>query len=285
MKAAIHPAKNTKNTKASKTAIKQLIYGRHPIAEFLKTDPKPQDLEEIFVSPHLPAQLRQKIKSQLANVPLRLLSSKEWAKLFPHIHHQGVLFRLCASESGHSLGARASWQDYVSKAGGPLLLLDSIQDAQNLGSIIRSAESLGVKALFITGKGASLNDAVHRVSAGASFHLPIFPLANLYSLTKALKKMNFWICASAQSQQKEKIYTQELSQKKGPLCLEHTQTQKLPPTKELALIIGHEGHGVKSLLLEQSDFILSVPLTGKISSLNAGVAAGILIDRLIHRAG
>ena len=269
---------------ANEKTSESLIYGRRPIAEFLKANPNPQDLEEIFLSPNLPNPLQQKIKSQFIDVPFRLLSSREWLRLFPDVHHQGVLFRLCSPEKrSDSLSPSTSWQEHVSKTGGPLLLLDSIQDTHNLGSIIRSAESLGVKSLFITGKGASLNDTVHRVSAGASFHLPIFSLANLYSLIRALKKMNFWICASAEQQQKGKIYDREKPREKTPLWLEHTHIQSLPPSKELALIIGHEGHGIKKLLLERSDFILSIPLSGNTNSLNAGVATGILIDRLIHR--
>lgn len=266
-----------------KDGAKQLIYGRRPVLEFLKTNPTPQEVEEIFMSHNLPAQIKRKIKSQFGILSPRLLSSKELARLFPHLHHQGILFRLCVSQRASLLDAGLPWQEYLSKHGGPLLLLDSIQDVYNLGSIIRSAENLGIKALFITGKGARLNDAVYKVSAGASFHLPIFSLANLYSLVKTLKKMNFWICASAEAQKKEKIYAKEKSQKEGPLWLEHTQTKNLPPVKELALIIGNEGSGIKKLLLEQSDFILSITMSGKTESLNAGVAAGILIDRLIHK--
>ena len=261
------------------------IYGRRSVTEFLKTKPKAQDIKKIFMSPKLPAELKKQIKTELKNAPFCEVSLKELDRLFPKIHHQGLLLNLRVFENQLSSIAASSrnWKDHVSASGGPLLLLDSIQDPHNLGSIIRSAEALGVKALFITGKGVGLSDVVHRTSVGASFHLPIFSFVNLYSLNSVLKKMGFWICATAEDEQKEKAYAGKNRKEKRPLCLKHTQIEGLPPTKELALIIGHEGYGIKKIILEQSDFVLSIPLSGKISSLNAGVAAGILIDRLLHR--
>ena len=298
-----------------------MIYGKHPVEELLKVEIHHKKVKEIFMIHSLSKKIGNELKAKLSNCQIHIVTRKELNNLFPNINHQGVLIKLHSPKSTTNTRtvttdnksalkyqkkekenlllasfscSKENWQDYIYRQmkideGGPLLLLDSIQDINNLASIIRTAESLGVKMLFITGKGASLNDNVHRVSMGASLHLPIINLANLNFIIKELKKMGFWICSSIDpeaKQKKEDLFKKQNLTKKSPpspLALTHTQMDKLPPANKLALIIGNESNGIKKIIIEQSDYIISIPLFGKINSLNAGVAAAILIDRLIHK--
>ncbi len=218
-----------------------------------------------------------RIRASFPKLALEIKTNKELCELFGNIKHQGCIIQTKASYQR----AACKWQDKR----GFLVLLDGIQDTANLGSIIRSAEALGAKALFLTGKSAPLNARVERIAAGASMHLPIFRERNLGTLVSSLKKMGYWICASAEeSQEKQDSHTQ--GKRKGPLWLkDYKQYGALPPADQIALVIGNEGKGIgKFVLHEASDFVLSIPLRGRLSALNAGVSAAILMDRILSQS-
>lgn len=183
------------------------------------------------------------------------------------------------------------WRQFVRTKNGLLVLLDRIQDPQNLGSIVRSAEALGARAVFLTGQGAPPGDTMHRVSSGASLRLPIFMLSNLHRLVQQLKDDGYWICAAAdpealagQNNRADSPASGQGSAKRNQsVACTHSELKQLPAASELALIIGNEGAGIKPLVLRESDYVISITMAGQTPSLNAGVAAGILLDRLIHR--
>ncbi len=201
---------------------------------------------------------------------------------------------MLAFRRGHGPGNPADgqdWRQFVREKQGLLVLLDRIQDPQNLGSIVRSAEALGARAVFLTGQGAPPGDTMHRVSSGASLRLPIFALSNLHRLVQQLKDDGYWICAAADPEalasQKDGAHSAkpgkgDAKHSQSVACT-HSELQKLPEARELALIIGNEGAGIKPLVLRESDYVISITMAGQTPSLNAGVAAGILLDRLIHR--
>ncbi len=285
------------------------IYGRRPVEELLRTNLEVEQIQGVFLNKNFPISFQKKISQALPNVPITYLSRKELNDILVQsrkgkvlkknredgffspdqstrheLNHQGVIIKKYSSDLPQQIKQKPSsldhWQSYVQKTGGLLVLLDSIQDANNLGSIIRTTEALGAKSLFITGKGVALGDVAHRVSAGASFHLPIFTMANLHQLLLSLKKMDFWICSSVASEDFQNTFSKQATKKTPPL-LNHTDISSLPSPEKLALVLGHEGHGVRPLVMAESDFLISILLHGKTSSLNVGVAAGILLDRLL----
>ena len=138
-----------------------------------------------------------------------------------------------------------------------LLLLDQIQDAHNLGSILRIADGAGVDAVVITRRrSVPLNAAVAKASAGAVDHVPLSRFNNLTQTILMLKEEGFWVHGTAAGQglsYKEADY-------KG----------------KLALVIGSEGFGMSQKLADHCDFLLSIPLKGKVNSLNAAVACGVI---------
>lgn len=139
-----------------------------------------------------------------------------------------------------------------------LLLLDHIQDAHNLGSILRIADGAGVHAVVIPKRRAvPLNAAVAKASAGAVEHVSICRVNNLTDTILALKKQGFWIFgtdAAATLHYKEADYG-------GPI----------------AIVIGSEGEGIAQKVKGHCDFLVSIPLHGKVNSLNAAVASGIIV--------
>lgn len=140
-----------------------------------------------------------------------------------------------------------------------LLLLDTIQDTHNLGAILRSAECAGVNGVIITtNQSAPINDTVIKISAGAVTHLKICRINNLVRTIELLKKEGFWIVGS-QLSDKSKNYTEV--------------NYKMP----IALVVGNEEKGIRKLTADNCDFLVKIPMKGKIDSLNVSVATGILL--------
>ena len=139
-----------------------------------------------------------------------------------------------------------------------ILILDGIEDPHNLGSIIRTAETSGVHGVIIPKRrAASVNATVSKSSAGAVEHVKIARVNNINETIKYLKEKGLWICGT-DGAAKEYYYNQNL---KGPI----------------AIVIGSEGFGMSRLVKENCDFLVKIPMKGKITSLNASVSAGIII--------
>jgi 23S rRNA (guanosine2251-2'-O)-methyltransferase len=150
-------------------------------------------------------------------------------------------------------------------SGPPLLLaLDSIQDPHNLGAIIRSAVAAGVNGLILPkDRSASITGTVIKVSAGAAFHLDICRVTNLVSSFKVLKDEGIWIFGTAKDSS-QAVYETDLT---VPACL----------------VIGSEGKGLRPLVAEHCDIYISIPMQGSLDSLNASVAAGIILFETVRQ--
>ena len=180
------------------------------------------------------------------------------------------------SQSGNHQGVIASCpaHDYVEledileaakkKNEDPIIVvLDSITDPHNLGAILRSADCSGVHGIVIPKRrSASLTGIVSKTSAGATLHVPVARVTNLNAAIDDLKKAGVWICCAMTH---GKPYWK--ADMKGPI----------------AIIIGSEGEGVSKLLEKKSDFAVSIPMHGEIASLNASVAAGLLMYEVVRQ--
>mgnify|MGYP000806013331 CR=1 FL=1 len=191
--------------------------------------------------------------------------SKERLDQLSETHaHQGVIAQVAAYEY-------STVEDILAKAeekGEPpfLILLDNVEDPHNLGAIIRTAEAAGAHGVIIPKRrAASLSFSVSKAAAGALEYLPVARVGNLATTLDELKKEGLW------------IYGADMDG--APYC----ETDYSGPT---ALVIGSEGHGLGRLVKEKCDFIVSLPMKGQINSLNASVAAGILMYEVARqRAG
>ena len=145
-----------------------------------------------------------------------------------------------------------------------IVVCDEITDSHNLGAIIRSAECAGAHGVIIPKRrSAGLTAVVNKASAGAAEHLPVARVANLRTALDELKAHGVWIYGTA-ADGSSPLWKTELT---GPV----------------ALVIGSEGTGMGRLVRESCDFVLSLPMTGKISSLNASVAGAIVMYEIMRQ--
>ena len=185
------------------------------------------------------------------------------------------LDKLCEGENHQGVAAWAAVHEYADiedilekareKDESPFVIIcDEIEDPHNLGAIIRTADACGAHGIIIPKRrGVALTYAVGKVSAGAVEYVPVARVANLPSLLDELKEKGFW------------IYGADMNGK----CYDEQDY-----SGAVALVIGSEGKGISRLVREKCDFIVSLPMKGKINSLNASVAAGILMYEIAkHR--
>lgn len=145
------------------------------------------------------------------------------------------------------------------------VLLDGIEDPHNFGAIIRSCECAGVNGIIIPKNRACLvNDTVVRTSTGAISNMKIALVTNLKEAINELKNKNIWVYTAETGG--ENIYQKNLNQ-------------------PIAIIIGSEGKGVKKSIIDNCDGVISLPLKGKVNSLNASVACGIVIFEILRQRG
>jgi 23S rRNA (guanosine2251-2'-O)-methyltransferase len=178
------------------------------------------------------------------------------------LNHQGV----AAIAAAHEYAEVKDILDRAEKKGEQpfIIIADEINDPHNLGAIIRTAEAAGAHGVIIPKRNAvGLTSAVDKASCGALEYIPVARVSNLVSTVEELKKINIW------------IYGAEMSGK---------SMFETDFSGACALVIGSEGFGISRLLREKCDFLVSLPMKGSIQSLNASVAAGILMYEVVrHR--
>ena len=154
-------------------------------------------------------------------------------------------------------------EDMTKENNGLIVMLDGIQDVHNLGAIIRTCECAGVDGVIYKSHNAvKVNDTVAKVASGALEYMKVAEVTNLVNTIKDLKKKGYWIVGSAGDA--KQFYTD------------------MKYDMNTVLVIGAEGKGMSRLVKEECDFIVKLPMYGKVTSLNASVAAGILIYNIIN---
>jgi 23S rRNA (guanosine2251-2'-O)-methyltransferase len=158
-----------------------------------------------------------------------------------------------------SLGAR------VGSETEPLaVVLDGVEDPRNLGAILRTAECAGVHGVFVPERRAvGLTDTVAKAAAGAVEHVPVARATNLTRLIEQLKERNVWVVGAAPD---------------GP-----TNYSDWDWTRASTLVLGGEGSGLRRLVRESCDVLVSIPVLGKIESLNVSVAAGVVLYEAVRQ--
>ena len=203
--------------------------------------------------------IAKKSKTQVKFVP-RI----ELDQLLRTTNHQGVVAELDDFEY-----ADVNAPIEIAKKNGErllLVLLDQINDPRNYGAIIRSAEALGAHGVVSEERrSAPLSAATIKVAAGAANHIPIVQVKNLARYIDQLKEDNVWIYGSAAEA--------------------YNTCSDIDWDRDVALVIGSEGSGMRRLIRDKCDDTIKIPLKGKIDSLNASVAAGILIHNIIAERG
>ena len=232
----------------------EIIYGRKPVIEAIRAG---KSIEKILIAVEIKSQVISEITAlaRKNNVSVERISKQKLGEQAKNFNTQGVI-AVIKSQS------YASIEDILNKSKElnepPLLaLLDGIEDPQNLGAIIRSAEGAGLHGIILPKRrSAGLTSTVVKTSAGASNYVLTAQVSNLNYTIDSLKKNNVWIAGTDQNA--DQYFTEvDLS---GPL----------------AIVIGAEGSGIHRLVKENCDFLVSIPMFGKMNSLNASVAAALL---------
>lgn len=238
----------------------RIVAGRNPVLEILRGG---QTLECIYIQSgdgKGSSLGRIFALAKERGIPIKDATPQKLSDLSGTEHHQGVAAVVSAWDY-------ASLEDIVAKAAGaPLfvVLCDGIEDPHNLGAIIRTAEAAGAHGVIIPKRhSAGLTATTIKAAAGAAAHLPIVRVPNLVACMEALKKDNqmWFYCADMAG---------------SPWC-------KTDYSGAVGLVVGSEGEGVSRLVGETCDFTVSLPMLGKVSSLNASVAAGVILYEIARQ--
>lgn len=230
--------------------------GRNAVLELLKTD---KTIEKILMEKGAQGTLGKIFaEARKKNIRVQFVDRAALERESESGRHQGVIAFTTAYEyfDLEDLIAPAEQKDSL------IVLCDGVEDVHNLGSILRVAECAGADGVVIPAvKGASVTEAVIRISAGAAEHIKVAKVVSLNRAVGQLQEAGYWVYALEAGG--ESIYQKDL-------------------TGKVALIVGGEDSGVKRLTREKCDGVLSIPLFGKVNSLNASVALGIAVYEVVR---
>ena len=238
------------------------IWGRNPILETLRS---PRQVKRILIAEGLrdaPATAAILQEAERRNIPIEMAPRHRLDQLSQGAVHQGFLAVVEARKY-------ATLEQIIDFAGRKnedpfLLILDAIQDVNNLGSLLRTAEAVGVHGVIIpVHHAAEVNATVVKTSAGATEHLLIAQETNLTRTIELLKKQNIWVIGLD-----------------GEARTEYDQADLTGP---LALVVGSEGKGISRLVREHCDLLIKLPMHGHINSLNAAVAGSIALYEALRQ--
>jgi len=242
----------------------ELLYGRQPVREMLRAGRR-QCFEVVIAGGARGSRELDEIRSLAgaAGVDIRPGDPRDFSAAGGGSHHQGVL----ALVSPYPYADLDGIRERLARTGVPplVVLLDHVQDPQNLGSIMRTAEAAGADAVIIpSDRAACVTPAAVRASSGAAEHIRVARVTNLVRTMKALQKDGLWLSGLEDVSDAKPFTEADLS---GPV----------------GLVIGAEGAGLGRLVRETCDFLVSLPMYGNVSSLNAGVAAGIILYECVRQ--
>ncbi len=241
------------------------VWGRNPVLETLRSNRQVKRLlmaEGQRDAPAIEAILQEARRRQ---IPVETVPRQRLDRFSQGAVHQGCL----AVVEARTYASLEQILDHASQKNEDpfLLILDAIQDVNNLGSLLRSAEAAGVHGVVIPAhEAAEVNATVIKTSAGATEHLLIAQENNITHTIDLLKKQNIWVIGLAGEAK--------------------TDYDKANLTGPLALVVGNEGKGISRLVREHCDLLIKLPMRGTINSLNAAVAGSIaLYEALRQRNG
>lgn len=231
--------------------------GRNAVYELLKTE---KNIEKLLLEKNPQGSLKAIFaEARKRNIRVQFVDRKVLDKQSEEGRHQGVI----AFSTDYEY---ALLEDIISakKAnGGFVIVCDGIEDVHNLGSVIRVAECAGADGVVIpSNNSASVTEAVIRISAGAANHMKVAKVNSVNRTIDELKNNGYWLYALEADG--EDIYGADL-------------------TGNIAIVVGGEDSGVRKLTREKCDFTLSIPLNGKVNSLNASVALGIAAYEAVRK--
>lgn len=238
----------------------EMIIGKNPILTALRAG---RPIHKIMISDQLQAQAAKdiqgaakKTKAVIQRVPRKKLDQLSAGK------HQGLIAFVSAYEyqSVDAILQRAEEKNELPL----LLLLDELEDPHNLGAILRTADAVGAHGIVIPKhRAASLTETVAKASAGAIEHVPVARVTNMAQTIDELKEEQIWVVGTDEAGAED--------------------YRTLDGQTAMALVIGNEGKGISRLVKDKCDWLVQLPMSGSISSLNASVAAALLMYEVYRK--
>lgn len=238
-----------------------IIYGRNPVIEALETG---RTMDKIFIQDGLRHSQIGLIRNLAKDrgIVYQFVDKRKLDKMCEGENHQGV----AAFAAAHKYAEVSEILQKARDMNEPpfVIITDGITDPHNLGSIIRTANAAGAHGVIIPkNRSVSLGSVVAKASAGAVEHTPVARVTNIAQTIDLLKKEGLWIAGTA-LEAEQYCYDCDL---KGPL----------------GIVIGSEGEGMSRIVREHCDFLVKIPMLGQTESLNASVAAGVLLYEAVRQ--
>lgn len=237
-----------------------IIAGRNPVMEAIRSG---RSIESILVEKGERSGSVVAIiaKAKQKNIPVKDVDSKKLDFLAKGVNHQGIVAQCAVKEYSTLEDIFALAEE---RGESPfIIVLDKIEDPHNLGAIIRTAECAGAHGVIIPERrSAGLSYTVEKTSAGALEYMPVVRVKNISAVLQKLKDKGIWIYGAD---------------------MDGEHYKKVNFDGAVALVIGNEGKGISPLVAKDCDVIVSLPMKGKINSLNASVAAGILMYEIADK--
>ena len=237
-----------------------IIAGRNPVMEAISSG---RSIESILVAKGERSGSVVAIiaKAKQKNIPVKDVDSKKLDFLAKGVNHQGIVAQCAVKEYSALEDIFALAEE---RGESPfIIVLDKIEDPHNLGAIIRTAECAGAHGVIIPERrSAGLSYTVEKTSAGALEYMPVVRVKNISAVLQKLKDKGIWVYGAD---------------------MDGEHYKKVNFDGAVALVIGNEGKGISPLVAKDCDVIVSLPMKGKINSLNASVAAGILMYEIADK--
>ena len=231
-----------------------IVSGRNNVKEILKNFSDKNKIKKVFCSKNFN---ELDILSLVKKLNLNLEYKEKWEldKLAKN-NHQGII--MVVEDFNYT-----PIEDFLNLENGKLVILDHLEDPHNLGAIIRTVEASGIDGIILPkNRSVEVNETVSKTSVGALYNVKISQVGNLNQTIKRLKDHGYWIIGT-------------------DMDGEDYTSIKYPD--KCVIVIGSEGFGISRLIKESCDYVVKIPMNGKINSLNASVAAGIIIYELIRK--
>ncbi|HVF57150.1 MAG TPA: 23S rRNA (guanosine(2251)-2'-O)-methyltransferase RlmB [Pyrinomonadaceae bacterium] len=246
-------------------AAQSQLYGVAPVLEVLRARSRPVERITIAEGAH-ENRLRELFElARAAGIPVRRAPRTELQRMAAGANHQGVVASIAAAHYADTDELLDAIAARVGSDAPPLaLVLDGVEDPRNLGAIIRTAECAGAHGVFVPERrAAGLTETVAKAAAGALEYVPVARAANVVRLVEELKRRGVWVIGTA-----------------ADAKLSYTEWDWTQPS---ALVVGGEGEGLRRLVRERCDALVSIPLLGRIESLNVSVAAGVVLYEALRQ--
>ena len=238
-----------------------MIFGLHALEAALKY--QPDDIQEVWLDSHRRDKRIQAIMTLAKKAGIRIQSvNRDYLDdRFPDQRHQGAAARVRAGKPGTERDLDQILNDESQPF---LLILDGVQDPHNLGACLRSADAAGVHAVITPkDRAVGLTATVRKVASGAAQRVPLIQVTNLARTLRDLQEAGVWLVGLA-GESEQDLYDCDL---KGPI----------------AVIMGAEGEGMRRLTREHCDFLVKIPMSGTVESLNVSVATGICLFEVVRQ--